>query len=139
MRPHVIISNMWPQLITRGSMYKKFRSWKCMQWCNLLRLNPWAWVEHLADQLLLVTAQLLVTRVSPAYLVDEFTFLFLVLLNEMRMLGKSSVLPFLFLFLIKRTGRWGVSRSSHRRCSSKKLFLKTSQYLQENTSFWVSF
>ena len=63
-------------------------------------------MEHLADQLLLVTAQLLVTRVSPAYLVDEFTFLFLVLLNEMRMLGKSSVLPFLFLFLIKRTGRW---------------------------------
>ena len=46
--------------------------------------------------------QLLVTRVSPIYLVDEFTFLLLVLLNEMKMLGESNVLSFfLFLVLIK--------------------------------------
>ena len=30
-------------------------------------------------------------------------------------------------------------RSSHRRCSVKKVFLKGSQYLQENTSVWSLF
>ena len=32
-----------------------------------------------------------------------------------------------------------MSRSSHRRCSVKKVFLKVSQYSQENTSVGVSF
>ena len=42
------------------------------------------------------TARLLVTRVSSTYLVDEFMFsrcLFLILLNEMRIVGESNVLP----------------------------------------------
>ena len=50
------------------------------------------------------TARLLVTRVSSTYLVDEFMFsrcLFLILLNEMRIVGESNVLPFLFMVLIK--------------------------------------
>ena len=58
-------------------------------------------MEHLAIQLLWVTALPLFTRVSPIYLANEFAVLFLVLLNEMRMLGKSNALPFLFLVLIK--------------------------------------
>ena len=32
-----------------------------------------------------------------------------------------------------------LTKSSHRRCSIKKMFLKTSQYLQENTCVGVSF
>ena len=43
-------------------------------------------------------------KISPIYLVDEFIIrrcLFLMLLNEMRILGESNVLPFLFLVLIK--------------------------------------
>ena len=47
--------------------------------------------EHLSIQLLWATTWLLVTRFSFIYLVDEFFFLFLVLLNQMRMLGKSKV------------------------------------------------
>ena len=103
-----------------------------MRLCNLLSLNPLVWVEHLTIQLLWITAILLVTHFSPIYLVDESTFLILVLLkemrmlgesklllNEMRMLGKSNVLLFLFLVLIKEMGRWGESRSSHRICSKK--------------------
>ena len=39
--------------------------------------SPGARGEHLAIQLLLATAQLLVTRVSLIYLVDKFLFLFL--------------------------------------------------------------
>ena len=65
--------------------------------------------------------QLLVTRVSPIYLVDEFTFLLLVLLNEMKMLGESNVLPF-FVFGVNQgngMGRWGESRSNQRRYSKK--------------------
>ena len=46
-------------------------------------------------------AQLLVTPVSLIYLVDEFCFLFLVQLNELRMLGEYKVLFFLFLVLIR--------------------------------------
>ena len=51
-------------------------------------------MEHLAIQILWVTIRLFVTCVTPIYLEDEFTFLFLVLLNEMRMLGKPKLLPF---------------------------------------------
>ena len=51
--------------------------------------------------LLWVTALLLVTQVSPIYQVDEFTFLFLVLLKEMRTLGELKVLSFLVLVQIK--------------------------------------
>ena len=50
------------------------------------------------------TPQLLATRVNPTYLVDEFMFsrcFFLILLNEMRIVGESNVLPLLFLVLIK--------------------------------------
>ena len=61
--------------------------------------------EHLIIQLLWATAQLLVPRISPIYLVDEFVFLFLVLLKEMRMLSEYKVLPFLVLVLIKRMRR----------------------------------
>ena len=38
---------------------------------------------------------LVVTSVSLIYLIDEFFYLFLVQLNEMRALGESMVLPFL--------------------------------------------
>ena len=50
--------------------------------------------DHLTIELLWETARLLVTRVSPIYLVDEFIFLFLVLLKEMRTLGKSNIFIF---------------------------------------------
>ena len=50
--------------------------------------------KNLAIQLL--TARLLVTRVNVIYLVDEFFFLFLVQLNEMRALGEYKVLSFCF-------------------------------------------
>ena len=48
-----------------------------------------------------VTAKLLVTRISPIYLVDKVIFLFLVLLKEMRLLDEYTTLHFLFLVLIK--------------------------------------
>ena len=52
--------------------------------------------ESISIQLLWATAWLLVTHVSLIYLVDEFFFLFLLLLNEMRMLVNLR-----FLVLIK--------------------------------------
>ena len=60
-------------------------------------------MEHLAIQLLWATATIIHTC-YPIYLVDEFVFLFLVLLNEMGMLGKSNALPFFFRVLIKKMG-----------------------------------
>ena len=65
-------------------------------------------MEHLAIQILWVTIRLFVTCVTPIYLEDEFTFLFLVLLNEMRMLGKPNVLSFFFWYQ-SRESRSGVS------------------------------
>ena len=53
--------------------------------------NIWPQGEHLSIQHLWATAWLLVTRFSLIYLVDEFITLFMVLLNKMRMLGKSKV------------------------------------------------
>ena len=111
---------MQPHLIRCGRMYKKIRSWKCMRLCNLLWLNPLAWVEHLAIQLLRRTVRLLVTPVGPIYL------------------GKSYVLPFLFLVLVKGMGRWGESRSSHRRCS-KKIFLKNFTIFTRKHLCWSLF
>ena len=73
------------------------------------------------------TARLLVTRVSATYLVDEFMFsrcLFLILLNEMRILGESNVLRFLLLVLMKGMRKLCESRSSHQRYSTKKVVLK---------------
>ena len=53
--------------------------------------NPQARVLHLSIQFLWAIAWLLVTHFSLIYLVDDFFLLFLVLLNEVRMLGKSKV------------------------------------------------
>ena len=47
-------------------------------WCYILRLDPRAPVEHLAIQRVWAAARLLVARVSPMYLVEEFIFYFLV-------------------------------------------------------------
>ena len=55
--------------------------------------------KNLTIQLLWAAAQLLVTSVSFICLVDEFCFL--LLLNETSTLGKSVVLLFLFLVLIR--------------------------------------
>ena len=52
--------------------------------------------EHLAIQLLWATDQLLVGRVSPAYLVEQFFYLFLMQLKKMRTLGESKVSSFDF-------------------------------------------
>ena len=52
--------------------------------------------EHLAIQLLWATDQLLVGRVSPTYLVEQFFYLFLMQLNKMRTLGESKVSSFGF-------------------------------------------
>ena len=46
-----------------------------------------------------VTAKLLVTWISPIYLVDTVIFLFLVLLKEMWLMDKHKILSFLFLVL----------------------------------------
>ena len=56
------------------------------------------------------------------------TFLFLVLLNEMRRLGKSYALLFLFLFLIKGMG-WVCLEATTGGVLQKRIL----QYLQENT------
>ena len=65
-------------------------------------------------------------------MVDEFALLFLVLLNEIRMLGKSSALPFLFLVLIRGMGAVYLEVATGG-VPQKKMFLKISQYLQQNT------
>ena len=52
---------------------------------------PWMWGEPLSIHLLWATEWLLVIRFSLVYLVDEFFFLFMVLLNKMRRLDKSKV------------------------------------------------
>ena len=65
--------------------------------------------------------------------------LFLMLLNEMRILGKSNVLPFLFLVLIKGMRRWCESRSSHRRCSAKKVVLKNFAVFTRKRLYWSLF
>ena len=65
-------------------------------------------------------------------MVDEFAFLFLVLLNEIRMLGKSSALPFLFLVLIRGMGAVYLEAATGG-VPQKNMFLKISQYLQQNT------
>ena len=65
-------------------------------------------------------------------MVDEFALLFLVLLNEIRMLGKSSALPFLFLVLIRGTGAVYLEAATGG-VPQKKMFLKISQYLQQTT------
>ena len=53
--------------------------------------NPRAQVPHLSIQFLWAIPWLLVTHFSLIYLADDFFLLFLVLLNEVRMLGKSKV------------------------------------------------
>ena len=65
-------------------------------------------------------------------MVDEFALLFLVLLNEIRMLGKSSALPFLFLVLIRGMGAVYLEAATGG-VPQKNMFLKISQYLQQNT------
>ena len=60
-----------------------------------------------------------------------------VLVNPM--LGKSNVLPFLFLMLIKRMQRWSESRGTTGGILQKKLFLKTSQHSKKITCVRVSF
>ena len=60
--------------------------------------------EHLYIHFLLLTAQLLVSCVSPIYLLDEFISLLQLLTKELRMLGESKILPFLLLVLIKEGG-----------------------------------
>ena len=70
--------------------------------------------------------QLLVARVSFTYLVDEFIFLFLVLLKEMMTLGESKVLYFLFLVLIRGTRKWGESNIFFCNLGGGKVLLRTS-------------
>ena len=71
--------------------------------------------------------QLLVARVSFTYLVDEFIFLFLVLLKEMMTLGESKVLfIFLFLVLIRGTRKWGESNIFFCNLGGGKVLLRTS-------------
>ena len=94
--------------------------------CLLIRLKSQKRVEHIAIQLLWATARLLVTLVNPIYLVDEFIFLFLVLLKEMKTLGESKVLSFLFLVLIERMRRWSESKISFCNLSGKKHLLRPS-------------
>ena len=65
-------------------------------------------------------------------MVDEFALLFLVLLNEIRMLGKSSALPFSFLVLIRGMGAVYLEAATGG-VPQKKMFLKISQYLQQST------
>ena len=43
----------------------------------------------------------LVSHVSPIYILEELIYLFLVLLEEMRMLDESKILSFIFLVLIE--------------------------------------
>ena len=62
---------------------------------KLFRLNPRVRHEYLPIQLLLVS------RVSPIYLVDEFISWFQVFLKEMGMLANPRLYLFLFLVLIK--------------------------------------
>ena len=61
------------------------------------------------------------------------------LLNEMKILGESNVLPFLFLVLIKGMRRWRKSRSSHRRCSAKKVVLKNFAVFTRKHLYWSLF
>ena len=48
------------------------------------------------------TALLLVSCVAPIYVIGKFIYLFLVLLDVIKMLGKSRVLSYFFLVIIKR-------------------------------------
>ena len=66
--------------------------------CNAYRFgqNPRTRGKYLAIQLISTSARLLVTRVSLIQLVDEFFFLFLVQLNEIRRQGEFKVLSFCF-------------------------------------------
>ena len=121
---------------------KKYRSWKCMRLCKLLRLKYQSAREALAIQLLWATARLLITYVSPIYLVDDFMFsrcLFLMLLNKMRILGESNVSAFLLLVLIKGMRKWCKSRSSHRRCSANKVVLKNFAVFTRKHLYWNLF
>ena len=58
---------------------------------KFLWLNPRAQFEHLSIQLFSATAQLLFPHVSPFYLLDDLISLFLMLLNERRMLGQCKI------------------------------------------------
>ena len=71
----------------------------------------------------LTTTWLLATCASPIHLVDESITLFPVLIMEIRILGEPKVLTFLFLILVKEMRRWGGSKifSCNCRCRSKLL------------------
>ena len=126
----------------RPYIYKSICPGNVCDCANCFDENPRVWGKHLTIQLLWATSRLLVTRVSPIYLVDDFMFsrcLFLMLLNEMRILGESNVLPFLFLVLIKGMRRWCEFRSSHRRCSAKKVVLKNFAVFTRKHLYWSLF
>ena len=65
--------------------------------------------------------------------------LFLMLLNEMRILGESNVSAFLFLVLIKGMRKWCESRISHRRCSANKVVLKNFAVFTRKHLYWSLF
>ena len=72
------------------SYYKQLVYYK--KWSGkFLLLNLRAQCEHLSIQLLWATAQLLVSYVSPIYLLDKFTTLLLVLLKETKILSESKI------------------------------------------------
>ena len=91
---------------------------------KFLWLNPGPHGEYLAIQRLWLTATLSVTRVSPIYLVDDFSFLFLVLLKEMRTLGEYKILSFLLLVLIKGMEKCGESKTFFCTLMDRKLLIR---------------
>ena len=67
---------------------------------------------------------MLVTCISPTYLIDQVIFLFLVLLIKMRLLGEYTILYFLFLVLIKGMRTYSESKISMRNLKVGKLFMR---------------
>ena len=64
------------------------------------QLFPGLHGEHFAIHIFWVNTKLLVIRISPFYLVSKVIFMFLALLNEMRLMDEYKILSFLFLVLI---------------------------------------
>ena len=96
----------------------------CKFFGKLLLLNPRVRHDYLSIQLLWPTAQLLVSCVSPIYLVEDLISLLQVLPEEMRMVGESRILLFfLFLVLIKECGGGAEYTIFYCKSSSEKLLL----------------
>ena len=112
---------MQADLITSGCVLydvttciEKICSWSCTRFCNLSTSaeSPTTGKAYFVIKVWWVIAQLLVTRFSSFYVVDDFSILFTVLLKEMKILSESKLLTFLFLVLIKGMWRRGDSKIS---------------------------